>query len=61
MSDLPSHPDTDPPAHRVGVASEAPIARSSSRRKWLVTAAVVGVLVLFVVLHLTGVVGSEAH
>ena len=55
MSDLPSHTDTGP------APAEPAIAPGSRRRRLAITAAVVGLLVLFVVLHLTGVVGGESH
>jgi hypothetical protein len=55
MPDLPSHHDTGP-----GV-SDPPIAASSRRRRVLIVVAVVALLVLFAVLHLTGVVGGESH
>jgi hypothetical protein len=55
MSKLPSHEDTGP------AVSEASIAHTSRRRKVLIASAVVAVLVLIAVLHLTGVVGGESH
>jgi hypothetical protein len=55
MPELPSHEDTEP------AVSEAPIADVSRRRKVLIAAAVVALLVLIAVLHLTGVVGGESH
>lgn len=55
MSELPSHTDTGP------APAEPAIAPTSRRRRWLLIAAVLGLLVLFVVLHLTGVVGAEGH
>ena len=57
MSDLPSHPDTD----HADPGSGPPIGGWTRGRKALVVAAVVGLLVLFAVLHLTGVVGGESH
>jgi hypothetical protein len=55
MPDFPAHPDsgTDPDA-------EAAAARPRWRTA-LWAAAVVAVLALFIVLHLTGVVGAESH
>jgi len=58
MSDLPSHRDT--------AGSTDPASRISDRRmaagpKVLLAVAVVGVLVLLAVLHLTGVLGGESH
>ena len=55
MPELPSHEDTGP------AVSQAPIAGTSRRRKVLIAAAVVALLVLLAVLHLTGVVGGESH
>ena len=55
--DLPAHPDTD--EHHPDVTAEIPA--GSSRRRLLVIAAVLALVVLFVVLHLTGVVGAESH
>mgnify|MGYP001091221884 CR=1 FL=1 len=55
MSDLTSHPDSG------SAPSEPAISPGSRRRRLLITAAVVGLLVVFVVLHLTGVVGGESH
>jgi hypothetical protein len=60
MAELPSHPDPGPAGYP-DPASGPVIAGWSRRRKLLVVAAVVGLLVLFAVLHLTGVVGSEGH
>jgi hypothetical protein len=54
MPELPSHEDTGP------AVSEAPIAGRSGRRKVLITAAVVVLLALIAVLHLTGVIGGES-
>jgi len=54
MPELPSHEDTGP------AVSEAPIAGTSRLRKVLIAAAVVALLVLVAVLHLTGVVGGES-
>ncbi|MGH3301666.1 MAG: hypothetical protein ACRDOK_08295 [Streptosporangiaceae bacterium] len=53
MADFPAHPDTgtDPDP-------------AAARPRWktaLWVAAVVAVLVLFIVLHLTGVVGAASH
>ena len=53
MSELPSHEDTGP------AVAKAPIAGGSRRRKVLITVAVVALLVLVAVLHLTGVIGGE--
>ena len=55
MADFPAHPDTgtDPDAQA-----------AAARPRWkaaLWVAAVVAVLVLFIVLHLTGVVGADSH
>jgi hypothetical protein len=61
MSDLPPHPDTGTAARPAEGLPDDAIGGWSGRRKLLVAAAVVGVLALFVVLHLTGVVGSEGH
>jgi hypothetical protein len=55
MPKLPSHQDTGP------TVSEAPIAGTSRRRKVLIAAAVVALLVLVAVLHLTGVIGGESN
>jgi hypothetical protein len=55
MPELPSHQDTGP------AVSEVPIAGTSRRRKVLIAAAVVALLVLIAVLHLTGVVGGESR
>jgi hypothetical protein len=55
MPELPSHEDTGP------AVSEVPIAGTSRLRKVLLIAAVVALLVLVAVLHLTGVVGGESH
>ncbi|NUP46371.1 MAG: hypothetical protein HOW97_03515 [Catenulispora sp.] len=55
MPDIPAHPDT-------GTDLEAEAAAVKPRWKtalWI--AAVVAVLALFIVLHLTGVVGAESH
>jgi hypothetical protein len=60
MPDLPSHPD-DGTAARSGPASGPAIAGRSRGRKVLVIAAVLVLLAVFVVLHLTGVVGGEGH
>jgi hypothetical protein len=58
MAELPSHPDT-------GQAGDGPDLRSSTRRAGWKTvvgiAAVVAVIVLFVVLHVTGVLGPGEH
>ena len=58
MTDLPSHPDTQRPDR---LAPDQPIATGSRRRRVLFVAAVAALLVVFVVLHLTGVLGAEAH
>jgi len=55
MPELPSHHDTGP------AVPQAPIAAASRRRKVLVAAVVVGLVVLAAVLHLTGVLGGESH
>lgn len=55
MPELPSHQDTGP------AVSEAPIASTSRHRKVLIAAAVLALLVLIAVLHLTGVVGGESR
>jgi hypothetical protein len=55
MPELPSHEDTGP------AVSEPSIAGTSRRRKVLIASAVVAVLLLIAVLHLTGVVGGESH
>lgn len=55
MSELPSYEDTGPHA------PEASIAGTSRRRKVLVAAVVVALVVLAAVLHLTGVIGGESH
>lgn len=60
MSDLPAHPETGPAGPTDPVPAPA-IGGWSRRRRALVIAGVVGGLVLFVVLHLTGVVGGESH
>ena len=57
VSDLPSHPDTG----QAGPAPEPPPGGWSRGRKALVVAVLIGLLVLFAVLHLTGVVGAEGH
>lgn len=57
MSDLPAHPDTNEGDPDVTAAAPA----TSRRRRAAVIAAVVALTALFVVLHLTGVVGSESH
>jgi hypothetical protein len=61
MPELPSHPETSR-AHSTDAAAAEPIAGFSRARKVLLAAAVVGLVVLFAVLHLTGVVGGgEGH
>jgi hypothetical protein len=55
MSELPSHTDSGMEP------SGAAIAPESRRRRWLIVSAVVGLVALMVVLHLTGVVGAESH
>jgi len=55
MPELPSHQDTGP------AVSKDPIAATSRRRKVLITAVVVALVVLAAVLHLTGVIGGENH
>lgn len=55
MPELPSHEDTG------RTVSEAPIAGTSRLRTVLIAAAVVTLLVLIAVLHLTGVIGGESH
>ena len=55
MPDFPAHPDT-------GTDPEAEAAATRPRWKTAVwVAAAVAVLALFIVLHLTGVVGAESH
>ena len=68
MSELPSHPDTDHDgADRSGrdrldaSVSDRAIASGSRRGRILTIAAVVALVVVFVVLHLTGVLGAETH
>jgi hypothetical protein len=59
MADLPTHSDTgDHPG--TGGHGEPP-AGPRTRRKVVWVAIGVALLVLFVVLHLTGVVGAESH
>ena len=60
MPDLPSHPESVPAGH-TDAASGPPIGGWSWRRKALVIAGIVALLVLFAVLHLTGVVGGEGQ
>ncbi|MER5748589.1 hypothetical protein [Streptomyces sp. NPDC002088] len=60
MPELPSHPDTTPTSH-TDLAVEPVVPGWSQGRKLLVIAAVIGLLVLVAVLHLTGVVGGEGH
>jgi len=55
MSDLPPRQDAGP------AGPDAPIGGTSRLRKVVIAAAVVGLLVLFVALHLTGVLGGESH
>lgn len=55
MSELPTHSDTDS-----GICEPA-IVPTSRRRRLAIIALVVALAVLFVVLHLTGVVGGESH
>ncbi len=55
MSELPSHQDSGPDE------TEVPIAATSRRRGVVIVVAVVALVVLFAVLHLTGVVGGEGH
>jgi hypothetical protein len=57
MSNLPTHPDTNDDHPDVTAAVPA----TSRRRRAVVIAAVVALIAVFVVLHLTGVVGSESH
>jgi hypothetical protein len=60
MADLPTHSDTgDEPAARR--QAEEPEAGSTTRQKVIWIAIGVAVLVVFVVLHLTGVVGAETN
>jgi hypothetical protein len=61
MTELPAHPDTEPGRPEPGdAAAGAPIrpGRLTSRGKALAAGAVVAVIVLIGVLHLTGVVGK---
>ena len=55
MPELPSHHDSGP------AVSNIPIAGTSRRRKALIIAVVVGLVVLAAVLHLTGVLGGGSH
>lgn len=55
MSELPTHSDTG------SGPAEPGIAPTSRRRRLLIIGAVVALVVVFVVLHLTGVVGGESH
>jgi hypothetical protein len=60
VSHLPSHHDTGPARLQRGVATDP----GSRRRKVLRTAAavaIVGLLVLIVALHVTGVIGAGSH
>ncbi|MGH6657306.1 MAG: hypothetical protein ACRDVE_19155 [Actinocrinis sp.] len=57
MAELPAHPDTEPR----GADDEPAFAGVSRRRTMLGIAIAVVLVVLFVVLHLTGVVGAEGH
>lgn len=60
MADLPTHSDTgDEPATRR--PAEEPATGPTSRQKAVWVAIGVALLVLFVVLHLTGVLGAESH
>ncbi len=54
MADLPSHPDTDDTGmgHGRGPTTRTP--------RWVTVVGIV-VVVLFVVLHLTGVIGPGGH
>jgi hypothetical protein len=57
VADFPAHPDT-------GTDPDPDAADAAARPRWktaLWVAAVVAVLVLFIVLHLTGVVGAASH
>jgi hypothetical protein len=55
VPDFPAHPDT-------GTAPDAEASTARPRRKTVLWAAVIiVVLALFIVLHLTGVVGAESH
>jgi hypothetical protein len=59
MAELPSHPDE---GHSAGRRPMSERVRSGSRWKtvsWMVLAVVV--LAALIVLHLTGVLGAEAH
>ncbi|MEV5530197.1 hypothetical protein [Streptomyces prunicolor] len=60
MADLPTHSDTgdEPTTKR---AAEEPATGPTVRQKYVWIAIGVVLLVLFVVLHLTGVLGAEAH
>jgi hypothetical protein len=55
MPELPAHSDTGP------AVPEQVIEPTSRLRRLVIIGAVVAVVVLFVVLHLTGVVGAESH
>ena len=59
MAELPSHPDE---GHSTGLGPAPDPVRTTTRWKtvsWVILAAVL--LVALVVLHLTGVLGAEAH
>jgi hypothetical protein len=55
VSELPSHTDTGDAPPEPGIVP------GSRRRRLVIVAAAVALLVLFAVLHLTGVVGAEGH
>ena len=59
MTGLPSHPETDRPG--ADDAPEPSIGATSRRRRVLGIAVGVALVVVFIVLHLTGVVGAESH
>lgn len=68
MADLPLHPDADDDPGRADAGTDRAAARRSARRsarpRWMtlgVGVLAVAVLVLFVVLHLAGVLGPGEH
>ncbi|MEU3337929.1 hypothetical protein [Streptomyces sp. NPDC006668] len=60
MADLPTHSDTGDESTARHSAEEAATG-PTTRQKVIWTVIGVVLLVLFVVLHLTGVLGAEAH
>lgn len=58
MTDLPRHPDTDEDA---GVGADRGAASGTSWGTYVFGGIVIGVVLLFVVLHLTGTLGPGAH